>query len=429
MATYRVYDNILIKLESVYLKVEMEVDREITEFLSEQHHLEKQINDLKVKVEILNSLKRTNELYCDNHKELYGLTRTLLKNLCDKQILLRFVREKELLLNGYLMPTPDMKLPALIELNKEFKLRKRLQEIELLAGFLSEQPSFQEYAPKLEKLNEIYDLALESGAIDKLEETIGIFDNFFEKVQHIYVLDQTLLDQFSEFRVQVIQQANHVYMFTANDIFSSQVLQTTYKNSQQERLDIEREVEKLMYQFMMLQNGKKIILTEIKNTTGELESLIFKEYAIKQKIQELRNYKAELNTHKDCFMKAPSVDGYSEAVKQLESVERRLQRLTMNNRYDQESKEVLISRFFTANKTKQEKRFKEEQTTYNKILFLTLHNAHISSEDKLDILRVAKTTRLINSHSGKFFYQRMARNTSLQNLQQSFDRFNVEELH
>lgn len=427
MATYSVYDNILIKLESVFLKVEMEVDRETTDLLAEHYQLESQLTDLKGKVELLNSLKRTAELYCDNQEELYQLTRTLLASLCEKQILLRFAQEKELLLNGYLVPSPDLRIPGVIELNKEFKLRKRMQEMELLSNFLLEQPAFEDYLPDLQKVNEIYDLALESGASDKLEETINIFQNYFEKVVHIYRLDADVLEQFKAFKAQILIQANSIPTFTSSDVFSTYTLQAAYKAAQSERLQLERDVEKLMFQFTMLQNGKKIIALEIKSTSTELESVIFKEYAIKQKIQELKQYKSELNNQKESFMRDPSVDGYSEAVKQLELVENRFKRLIMHKSPD---KEVLVSRFFAANKTKQEKRFsKEEQTTYNKILFLTLHNNNISSEDKLIIFRLSKPSKLINSNAGKFFYERTAKNRSLKQFEHASNRIQFEELH
>jgi hypothetical protein len=426
MATYSVYDNILIKLESVFLKIEMEVDREITELLAEHQHLATELGDLKGKVEVLNSLKKTSELYCDDAQELHNLTRTLLRSLSDKQIFLRFAQEKELLLNGYLVPTPEMRVPTVIELNKEFKLRKRMQEIELLSSFLIEHPDFAQYVPELQSVNEIYDLALESGASDRLEETIQIFQNYFEKVLNIYSLNSDFLQQFKDFRSDIAQQESSVPPFTANDAFSAHTLQSAFKKVQMERINIEQEVERLMYQFTMIQNGKKIILAEIKSTSGELESLIFKEYAVKQKIQELRQYKSELNAQKDSFMRDPSVDGYSEAVKQLEFVENRFRRLVIHKSLD---KEAIVSRFFAANRTKQEKRFfKEEQTTYNNILFLTLHNAHISKEDKQAIFRLSKPSKLINSNAGKFFYTR-AGSCSLGAMEQGVQKFQLEELH
>ncbi len=426
MATYSVHDNILIQLENVFLKVEMEVDREITELLAQHQQLAIELGDLKGKVEVLNSLKRTSELYCDNAEELQKLTRTLLHSLSDKQILLRFAQEKELLLNGYLLPTPEMRVPTVIELNKEFKLRKRMQEIELLSSFLLEHPDFAQYVSELQSVNDVYDLALESGASDRLEETIQIFDNYFEKVLNIYSLNSDFLKQFKDFRSNIRQQESSVPPFTANDAFSAHTLQSAFKKIQMERINIEQEVERLMYQFTMLQNGKKIILAEIKSTSGELESLIFKEYAVKQKIQEFRQYKSELNNQKDSFMKDPSVDGYSEAVKQLEFVENRFRRLVTHKSLD---KEVIASRFFATNKTKQERRFfKEEQTTYNKILFLALHNAHISSEDKQLILRLSKPSKLINSNAGKFFYTRTA-GRSLETSMEGIQKFQLEELH
>jgi hypothetical protein len=427
MATYSVYDNILIKLESVFLKVEMEVDREITELLTNHQQLEIQLSDLKGRVEVLNSLKRTCELYCDNEAELHNLHRALFKTLCDKHLQLRFLQEKELLLNGYLVPMPEMRVPTVIELNKELKLRKRMQEIELLSSFLVDHSGFSQYVAELEKANEIFDLAVESGASDSIEETINIFQNYFEKILNIYNLDHAFLEQFKDFRTQIVLQANTIPSFIPNDVFSSQTLQAAYKRTQQERITLELEVDKLLYQFTMFQNGKKMILSEIKTTSGELESVIFKEYGIKQKIQELRQYKTELNSQKDTFMRDPTVDGYAEAVKQLEEVEHRFKRLMLHKNFD---KEALVARFFSANKTKVEKRFvSTDHTPYNKILFLALHNAHIGSEDKIVILRLSKPSKLLNSNSGKFFYQRTAKTRSLRSLENNFKKYQMEELH
>lgn len=427
MATYSVYDNILIKLESVFLKVEMEVDREITQLLTEHNKLVSQLTDLKNKVEVLNSIKRSGELYFDNEVELNNLKRALFKILSDKQILLRFLQEKELLLNGYLIPLPEMKLPSIVELNKEYKLRKKLQEIELLSSFLIDHPSFERFLPELEKATEIFDLAIESGASDKFEETVNIFQNYFEKMLNIYDLEEDFLEQFKDFRSQILLQANQLTPFTPPHVESLYMLQEVYKSVQIERLAVEHEVNKLLYQFTMLQNGKKIIQAEIKNMNGELESVLFKEYAVKQKIQELRQYKSELNSQKDNFLKDPTVDGYTQAVKQLESVEQRFRRLIMHRSFD---KQAVASRFFSGTTSKSDRSYiSEEQSAYSKMLFQALHNYHISSEDKATILRLSKPSKLINSNSGKFFYQRTAKTRSLKSIENTFKKYQINEVH
>lgn len=426
MATYSVYDNILIKLENVFSQVEMEVDREMADLSKDHRQLELQLSDLKGKVEVLNSLKRTCELYCDNIQELNTLHREVFNTLSNKHLRLRFLQEKELVLNSCLLPLPEIKLPTVIELNKELKIRKRLQEIELLSSFLMDHANFSAYRVELEKAQEIFDLALESGATDSLEEMINIFENYFEKVLNMYDLTTEFLKEFKDFRTQILLQASSIPSFVPNDVLSSQSMLATYQKTKQERQDLEQEVAKLLYQFIMFRNGKKIIQIEIKNISNELESVIFKEYAIKQKIQELRQYKSELNNEKDCFMKDPTVDGYAHAVKQLEMVQHRFKRLMQHKKFD---RDVLINRFYSANRAKSEKRYQvAEQTPYNKILFLTLHSPEVSSQDKIAILRLSKPSKLLHSNSGKFFYQRTTK-TSLQNIEKTFKKYQMQELH
>lgn len=427
MGTYSVYDNILIKLESIYLKVEMEVDREITALVSQATLLNQQLNNLKNKAEVLNTLKRSFDLYCDRPDELCLLARSLLKILSDKQIQLRILQEKEVLLHGYTLPFPEVKLPSVIEINKELKLRKQLQEIELLSSFLADHPRFENYLDELEKANGVLDLSIESGAMDKLEAAVDFCQHFFEKVLNFYNLDPNLLDEFKSFREQIILQAHYVSTFKPESVNSLTCLEKTYKETKNQRVLLEREVENLLYQFGMFSNGKKIILLETKNITGELESLIFKEYAVKQKIQELKQYKFDLNLQKQCFMRDPTVDGYLEAVKQLELIESRFNRLTLYKNMD---KQNLANRFFAADKPRVEKRITyNEQTPYNKILFMVLHNTHITSEDKAIILRISKPSKLINTCSGKFFYQRTAKTRSVDAIVNSFKKCHNHELH
>ena len=57
MAMYSVYNNILIKLENVFLRVEMEVDKELALLLIEHTKLSQQLSDLKSKIEYLKQLE------------------------------------------------------------------------------------------------------------------------------------------------------------------------------------------------------------------------------------------------------------------------------------------------------------------------------------------------------------------------------------
>lgn len=427
MATHRVHDNILIKLESVFLKVEREVDQEISDLLSEERGFERRLKDLKTRLEALNSLKRSYELYCDNEAELHNLKRSLFKILGDKQIQLRMLSEKQLLLESQLIPVPDATLPSVIELNKDLKIRKRLQEIELLSGFLAEHPSFNIFRKELDKANQIYDLAIESGALDKLEETINLFQNFFEKIENLYDLDEQFLQEFGDFKAQIALQANAVPYFTGQEIFSTQELNACSKRITIALVTLENEVDRLLFQFTMLQSGKKVILLEIKNTSGELESIIFKEYALRQKIQELRQYKIDLNSQKENFMKDPTVDGYNEAVRQLESAELRFKRLVTQKNQD---KQNLINRFFAAHRAKTERKFVTvSNAQYQKTLFQALHNCHICGEDKITILRLSKPSTLINANTGHYFYQRAGKVKALANAEQNIRKFQLHEVH
>lgn len=419
MSTYSVYDNILIKLENKYLRVEMEVDKEINSLFAHHSTLQQQLIDFKGKVEVLTSLKRTFELYDDQPDEIMNLSRSLFKVLCDKQIKLRFLQEKELLLNGYVV-MPELNMPNIMQLNREYKLRKQLQEAELLSSFLSEDTRFTSFLPEINRANEMFDLAIQSGANDILQNTLEYFHHFFEKILNIYDIDADLIAEFNEFRTQILFQENSVPMFTPKEVDNIKNLKKTLKTVREERVSLELDIDKLLYQFTMFQNGKKIVLAEIKNTSGELQSILFKEYAIKQKIQELRQYKIDLNNQKDSFMRDPTVDGYTEAVQQLEIVENRFRRLLMHKNFEQQTP---ASRFFTSNKVK------NEETAYNKILFQVLHNNHVYSKDKMVILRLSKPSRLINTHSGKFFFQRTGKTRSFQHLEDSFKKLQTHELH
>ncbi|MBA2655082.1 MAG: hypothetical protein H0U71_08480 [Gammaproteobacteria bacterium] len=423
MSTYSVYNNILIKLENVFLRVEMEVDAEITSLLTQHNKLNGHLVDLKEKVESLNALKRSCDLYCNDPVELESLNRDLFTTLCNKKIKLRFLQEKELLLNSHLSQGTEAELPTLIQINKEFKLRKNLQEIELLSSFLTEDQRFSPYIDEINCANEMFDLAIESGATDKLENTISLFNNLFEKALNIFELELEFKDEFKKFAGEISLQASAVSMLNADDITSRASLQTCFKYVRDERIKLELEVDKLLYQFAMFQNGKKIIIAEAKNASGELESILFKEYAIKQKIQELKQYKIELNSQKDSFMKDPTIDGYTEAVQQLESVESRFRRLMMHKNFD---KNTIASRFFATTKAPAEPKV---GTPYNKILFQVLHNSHIASQDKMVILRLSKSSKMLNTNSGKLFFQRTGKTRSLQTLEATFEKFQTYEVH
>lgn len=426
MSSYRVYDNILIKLEHVFLRVETEVDREIVALTMEHERLNAALSDLKRKIEVLNSLKRSYNLYGDEAIELHNLNRTLFRVLCDKQIQLRFLQEKEILISGYLLPVPQVQLPSVSQINKEYKLRKRLQEIELLASFLLEDRMFAALTQELERANELFDLALESGESASLESIIVLFSNYFEKIMNAYDLPQDLVDEFKAFEAQISLQANSVTMLNSQELASVTTLQQSFKKVHDDRINLELEIDKLLYQFNMFQNGKKIILAELRNVGGELESILFREYAVKQKIKELRQYKIELNDRKHNFMKDPTVDGYADAVAQLESVENRFRRLVMHKSFD---KNTQFGHFLAVNKPQMRRQLNEEKSPYNKILFQIMHSSHISSLDKALILRLSKPSKLVNSRSGKLFFQRPSKSRSLKTLEQTFKKLALSELH
>ncbi len=424
MATYSVYDNILIKLENVFMKVEMDVDKEQSELLSEHLRLNFQLSDLKSKIDILNSLKRSYDLHSEDSGEIEKLRKNIFKALCDKQLQLRFIQEKELLLTYYSRSQLLQDLPTVIQINREFRLRKSLLEIELLAKFLADDKRFAEFYHELERANEIFDLAVESGANDKLENALSLFQRFFEKVCHFFNLESSLVEEFKQFKTQISLQANSVLGLTAKDLDSLEAFSYVYQDIANKRISLELETDKLFYQYSMFQNGKSIIQAEIKNTHGELESILFKEYAIKQKMKELKQYKIELNHQKEDFMKDPTVDGYAEAMRQLEQVETRFRRLMMHKNFEKPS---LVSRFFAVNRTKKIK--KNERTYYNKNLFQILHNSRVTTQDKMIILRLSKPSKVINTSTGKLFYQRTNKLRSLKSLEQTISSLQSKNLH
>lgn len=427
MAVYSVYENIIMKLESVYLQLEMEIDREIASLVGGQNRLRRQLQDLKDKIEILNSLKRNFEIYCNKETGLEELRRSIFSTLCEKQVVLRLLQEKELLLNGYLIPLSDKKLPSVIEINKEYKLRKKLQEVELFSGFLSEQDGFEEASDAIEKANAHLDEAIDSGASDVLEKVITEFQNIFEKILHIYNIEPHHLQKFKDFRAQISAQLGRISPFTLQEVDSDAGLSQCYNNIRTQKNIIENEVDKLLYQFSMFENGKKIVLLEIKKVTGELESIIFKEYAIKQKISELKQQKIDLNNRKENFFKEPTVDTYANAMSQLDQIENRFRRLIMHRNFE---KPNLATRFFTITKTAEEaKNMSEVNTSYNKTLFQLLHNNHVSSQDKLTILCLSKQSKLINAQTGKFFFQRVGKTRASQSSEAIIRRLQCSDLH
>jgi hypothetical protein len=399
MARYSVYNNILLKLEYVCLHVEMKVDREIVFLLKKYDKLKQQLESLKSKIEILNSLKKSYELFCHNKSELRNLINSIFEFLCDQHILLRFVQEKELLLNNHIKNS-NTDIPSIMQLNHEFKLRKKIQEIELLSAFLSEDSRAKPLRDKIKSANGIFDLAISDGSREKLENMVEFFDNLFDKtLNNIYNLDLDFITDFKDFKLKISLQANKISLFKLTDIESLTKLYQLYEKVRGKRIALETEIENLLYQFTMLQNGKNRISLEIKNTSGEFETLLFHEYAIEQKIRELRHYKVELNSQKDNFMKDPSMDGYKEVLHQLEAVQSRFRQLVTqrNDKNNSSTALYLFSKIKNHHKPKHEAR-----TSYNKILFQALHNSHISSEAKLIILRLSKPSKMMTNHQSKF---------------------------
>lgn len=427
MTASTVYENIIMKLESVYLNSELEVDEEIAALMNEHQILDKELNDLKIKIEVLNSLKRSFELYGGHASDLDTFRRSLFDTLCDKQIVLRLLQEKELLLQSYLLPIPDMQLPTVIGVNKEYKLRKRVQEVEFISSFLSEHKCFEKFAFEIEKADTKLDIAIETGTTDKLEEAVELFFSIYEKILNFSHLEEGALQELRDFRSKILLQAYRIIPFIPEDVASMHSLSECYKNICEEVKVLELEVNKLLYQFAMFQQGKKMILLEIKQASGELESVIFKDYSFKQKIQTLQQIKIDLNAQKENFLKDPSFENYTEAMKNREEIENRFRRLMVHKTFE---KTNLLSRFFNGTKHKaSEDSNQDDENRYSKVLFQVLHNSHITSQDKLSILRLAKQSKLITANSGKFFYQRFAKTQTVQNMEKIFKDLSSTEIH
>jgi hypothetical protein len=136
----------------------------------------------------------------------------------------------------------------------------------------------------------------------------------------------------------ILVKLDNVFLQTETKVDKEvSVLLAEQRNLSQRMIDLKGKVALLS----SFKNAKEMVRSELKKTSCELEQVLFKEYAIKQRIQELRDYKIVLNSQKNNFMKDPTIDGYTEAMHQLQAVENHFQRLIMHKNFAKATQDSL----------------------------------------------------------------------------------------
>jgi hypothetical protein len=99
------------------------------------------------------------------------------------------------------------------------------------------------------------------------------------------------------------------------------------------------------------------------------------------------------------------VDTYNEAIKKLKFIKNKFNKIIYYHRIW--NRQNTTNPLSVASSAKTERQFAlNDKTFYNKILSYILNNTHISSKEKMTILRLSKPYKLIYINSENFLYQR-----------------------
>jgi hypothetical protein len=221
-------------------------------------------------------------------------------------------------------------------------------------------------------------------------------------------------------------QARQISPFLQNDVMNQEAFSHLYIQIQRQRLQLEKQVEKAMYHFAKLSDGRKSILNEIKNDRNSIETMLFKIFHEKEIIHQLHICKAELVSQKNHFLDEAVITDPEQAEREYEILEKKFRKIIARNIFD---KPNLLERLFIASKNKPQRLYiQNEKSLYNKVLTEVLNNDNISLRDKQIIIRLARDSSLINTHTGKFFFQRSGKTNTRHLLDEIEMRYMAREV-
>lgn len=424
MAGNQSSQQLFVELNALYDRAEKDIQTEISKKKNAHQKVEAELNILKGKYEVLTHL----QTFSEDSKELQTFRNDIFRKIVEQQFLLRLKREKEILLYGFILKInhmQDITMPTVVELNCEYRVRKQKIFCELVSGFLAEERGYEKYHDFISDANNELDRAIDLGDIDVLTEAINLYKRIFADVlndEKISSANKEKFDAYSKFITKLIEKTPPI---TCDEVLSREAIQTAYMKVKMERQKQDSLVEKFYYQFHMLYSMKQphMIEAELRKIRSELETLVFKEYNLQRDIIQLTDDVLALIAQKKQFCEKPNIHNYEEAMTNFTLIEKRFKRVLSEAKF---SKPSFIEKFFTVEKGSLERSYiKEEQSNFQHVLQQILNNDNISIHQKRDLVRLSRESVLVNTHTGKFFFQRAGKTGTRLMLDELESNFNT----
>lgn len=424
MGASTAYQQMIAKVDTSYKLAEKKIEVELDKVAAEHNKAVEKLETLKDKHEVLLYL---NEFFTKSGSDetlLNNITNDLFKLIKSKKLQARLNAEKELLLFGYLSKMghhTDISLPSIIDLNKEYRVRKHKVVCDILSSYLLEEEGFERYKEELEDAVNAATRATDLGTIEELEHSSKLFQKIFQKIGDDHSLGEHRLN-FISYSTDIVNQMKKQPPVRLDEVKSKEALRTTHEKLKAQRRQDEKDLSKQLYQLNMLRCDLVTIKKDLSKIRTELEASLFNTTKQERILNQLREDLQALDFQREQFLNKPSIANYEEAMANLDLIEKRFKRIVTEAAFGRPS---LVERFFTINKTEVERTYiREEKTNFHHVLEQVLKNENISPDKKRDLVRLSRESVLVNTHSGKFFFQRTGKTHTRQNLDELDKHFN-----
>src|SRR5262249_14847515 len=160
---------------------------------------------------------------------------------------------------GYFKSVEPAQMPSIRDLNKEYLIRRKQVECDLLARYLMEENGFEQYKEEIACANEALDRAIDLGDIKELADCIEVYYQIFENILKDNTISARNQEKFITFRNEILAQAKYIPLFSQCEVTCAETFSHLFKNIQKQRFQLEKQVEKAMYHFAKLSDGRKSI--------------------------------------------------------------------------------------------------------------------------------------------------------------------------
>lgn len=393
MSSNSAYQQMIVKVNTVYEPVEGDISNELMKLAHTHSSITANLNLLKDKHDVLSSLVETCFSYPEDSLEIKKIREEVYQKICEHQLILRLLQEKEILLYGYIINLNHIEqfpIPSIVELNREYKVRKKKIECELLSSFLIEEYGYEKFRDIISDANNALDRAIDLGDIHELSAAENLYQELFSGILEDKSLALDLKNKFAQYREHIEKQIDKIHPLKNEETLSLETIQKTFSELKHQRQEKQKLVEKLLYQFFMLHMKKKVVNAELREVRKHLQTLVFKEHTIQRNMNQLQNDQESLFRQKQQFLDKPSLPSYDEALNHLNDIEKKL-------------KHMLYKVLPEKNDAK------DLKFNFQDLLEAISNNDSISIQHKRSLVRLAKDSILVNTHTGKFFFQRSSK--------------------